>query len=683
MKKILAILLAFTLAFSCLAGCGGKKTSNEDTADKQTENTEQPREVAKVSYHKAAESFAGGSGTKEDPFQISEVGHLVLLNDMLKKEAGEVNFDKTYVEGHFILTADIMMNDTSDFANWSTTAPEYGWEPIGVVGAYFGGVLDGNGHKIIGMFMDVDGAQTEAAPDNYGLFSALEGTVKNLTIEQSYICASGSASYVGTIVGSEYVDAEIENCSADTKIEIYQVASAGGIIGSGGSITSCHFSGNITQLNNGFSEIGGITGSGGTIADCIFSGALVGNGHTGGIVGYGSNVKNSINKGTVSGDMAGGISGRVYAAGTNLEIENPQRAIENCINEGQVTGVTLAGGIVGWMGNDESDISMSVVGCENKGTVICDKSVAGIIGKLSVERSGMIKVEDCVNHTDITGKGTTGGVISDLNGAVLHQEGDVVITGCKNFGNVMSEDQYSGGIITSLLIMGDEIDFNLKVDNCSNEGAVQSTKYAGGILGFSNVGFNAEVSAEEMKFSDDTHVTLQNCSNSGSVTTTSSNSMAGGIVGVLGLGYIPTDVKNCVNTGAVKIDFTLTDDQIQESQGANWTEFYQIGGGIIGRIGDALKLTTAEGVETSADNVNAKKADINIVGCNSTGTISAPDYSNILNQWEKPLYVNYLGGIIGQCSATDGYAFSVKDCTYSNIERGLGIPDYSDVGTKK
>lgn len=80
-----------------------------------------------------------------------------------------MNFDKTYVEGHFILTADIMMNDISDFANWSTSAPEYGWEPIGVVGAYFGGVLDGNGHKIIGMFMDVDGAQTEGA-DNYGLF---------------------------------------------------------------------------------------------------------------------------------------------------------------------------------------------------------------------------------------------------------------------------------------------------------------------------------------------------------------------------------------------------------------------------------------------------------------------------------------------------------------------------------
>lgn len=682
MKKILAILLAFTLVGSILTGCGNKKTSNDDKVDNQTENAEQPREVAKTSLHKAADSFAGGSGTKEDPFQISEVSHLVLLNDMLKKEAEEVNFDDTYVKGHFILTADIVMNELSDFANWSTVAPEYGWEPIGVVGAYFGGVLDGNGHKITGMFMDADGVQTETSPNYYGLFSKLEGTVKNLTVEQSYLRVSGSVSHVGTIAGGTF-DAVIENCSADTNIELYTVNTAGGITGSGGEITGCNFTGTITQLNDSFVHIGGISGDGGAVANCTFSGTLSGKGYTGGIVGYGGNVKNSVNKGTVSGDTVGGISARVYAAGTNQEIENPQRTIENCTNEGQVTGVTLAGGIVGWMGNDESDISMSVINCENKGSVNCDESVAGIIGKLSVERSGMIKIQNCTNHTDISGKGKTGGIISDVTGAVLHQEGDVVITGCKNLGNIISEGEYSAGIITYLLVMGDEVDLNVKVENCSNQGAVQSTSCAGGILGFSNVGFNAEVSAEEMEFSDDTHLTLNGCNNSGNITVTSSNSMVGGIVGVLGLGYIPTDVKNCVNTGAVKIDFTLTDEQIQESQGANWTEFYQIGGGIIGRIGDALKLTTAEGVETSADNVNAKKANIKISGCSSTGAISAPDYSFILNQWEKPLYVNYLGGIVGQCSATDGYAFSVKDCSYTNAERGLGIPDYSDVGTKK
>lgn len=684
MKKILTILLAVTLVFSCLTGCGGKKTTNDDTTDNQTENTEQPREVAKVSYHKAAESFAGGSGTKEDPFQISEVGHLVLLNDMLKKEADEVNFDKTYVEGHFVLTADIVLNDTSDFANWNTNAPEYGWEPIGVVGAYFGGVLDGNGHKITGMFMDVDGAQTEDSYGRFGLFSNLEGTVKNLTMEQSYICASGSASHVGTIVGSTFdADAVIENCNADTKIEIYHVASAGGIIGTGGNITGCQFSGTITQLNDGFSEMGGIVGSGGIVADCTFSGILTGNGNTGGIVGYGSNVKNSVNKGTVSGNVAGGISGRVYKVGTNLEIENPQCAIETCINEGQVTGAAIAGGIIGWMGNDESDISISVTGCENKGKVTCDEIVAGIIGKLSVERSGMIKVENCVNRVEISGKGNTGGIISDLTGAVLHQEGDVVISGCKNLATILSEDLYSAGILTYMTVIGSEVDLNLKISNCFNEGAVQSQSCAGGILGFSNVGFNAEVSAESIEFGDDTHVTLEDCHNSGTITVKTSNAMVGGIVGVYGLGYIPADIKNCVNIGTVKIDFTLTDEQIQEGQGSNWTEFYQIGGGIIGRIGDGLKLTTAEGVETSADNVNAKKADIKITGCRSTSAISAPDYSYILNQWEKPLYVNYLGGIIGQCSATDGYAFSVKDCSYSNAERGLGSEEYSDVGTKK
>lgn len=682
MKKLLAIILTFTLVGSVLTGCGNKKTSNDDKVDNQAENVEQPREVAKVSYHKAAESFAGGSGTKEDPFQISEVGHLVLLNDMLKTEAEEINFDKTYVEGHFILTADIVMNDTADFTNWSTAAPEYGWEPIGVVGVYFGGVLDGNGHKISGVFMDADGVQTETSPDYYGLFSKLEGTIKNLTVEQSYLRVSGSASHVGTIAGGT-LDAVIENCSTDTNIELYTVNTAGGITGSGGEINGCSFTGTITQLNDSFIHIGGISGDGGTVSDCTFSGTLSGKGYAGGIVGYGGNVKNSVNKGTVSGDTVGGISGRVYAAGTNQEIENPQRTIENCTNEGQVTGVTLAGGIVGWMGNDESDISMSVVGCDNKGSVNCDESVAGIIGKLSVERSGIIKIQNCTNHTDISGKGKTGGVVGEVTGAVLHQEGDVVISGCKNVGNIISEDMYSAGIITSLMVMGDEIDFDLKVENCSNEGEVQSTKYAGGILGFSNVGFNAEVSAEEMKISDDTHVSLQDCNNSGNIITKNSNSMAGGIVGVFGLGYIPTDIKNCVNTGTVKIEFTLTDEQIKESQGANWTEFYQIGGGIVGRIGDALKLTTAEGVETSADNVNAKKANIKISGCSSTGTISASDYSYILNQWDKPLYVNYLGGIIGQCSATEGYAFSVENCTYSNVERGLGISDYSDVGTKK
>lgn len=686
MKKILAILLSSMLLFSVLTGCGNKNNTdtNKDTSNDQMENKEQTREVAKVSYYKAAENFAGGSGTEADPFKISGVGHLVLLHEKLKKEEAETNFDDTYVKGYYILTADIILNDTSDFENWATTAPEYGWEPIGAGLSLnsFAGVLDGDGHKISGVFMDVDGVQTESSNDYYGLFAELKGTVKNLTVDMSYIRASGSVTEVGTIAGHAY-DAVIDNCNVDCIIELYSAKNVGGITGKDGTISNCSYKGTIKQLDESFVHIGGISGSNNDmIMNCEFSGTLNGKGYTGGIVGYGAKVKESVNKGTVSGETAGGISGRVYAAGTNAEIENPQYIIGNCVNEGKVGATSLAGGIVGWMGNDESDISISVINCQNKGQLTCDESVAGIIGKLSVERSGNIKIENCVNDADISNKGKASGIICDMTGAVLHQEGKVTVSGCKNMGDIVSEGQYSAGVVTYLTVIGDKVDLALTLDNCSNEGAIKSTQYAGGILGFSNIGYNAEVSAEGMNFSDSTKVTINKCNNSGSITTTSSNSMAGGIVGVLGLGYVPTEINNCVNSGSVSIEFTLTDEQIAEAQGSDWTEFYQIGGGIVGRIGDALKLTTAEGVETNADNVNTKSGDIVITGCKNIGKISAPDYSQILNRYDKPLYVNYLGGLVGQCSATDGYAFCIENCTYSGSERGLGDTEYPDFGTK-
>ena len=681
MKKTLSLILALMLVVSVLSGCGNESTDTAPTVP-QAESTGQSREVAEVSYHKAAENFAGGSGTEADPFQISEAGHLVLLHEMLKKEEAETNFDDTYVKGHYILTADIALNDTADFANWDTSAPQYGWEPIGAGLSLntFAGVLDGNGHKISGMFIDANSGKDQSY---YGLFAQMAGTVKNLTVEQAYICVSGGTAAVGTIAGStDYNEnAVIENCNAASEIKLSDHCEAGGIVGSasGSKVSDCSYSGSITQLDSADSYIGGICGSNGSIqgnpngiTNCVFSGTLSGNGTCGGIVGSGDNVADSTNKGNISGDRAGGIIGVLVTAGTDLEIENKQLTIENCKNEGTVVGKSLAGGIIAQITVNEAEIATTVRSCENNGQVSCDEAVAGIIGKLSVERSGNIQIENCINSADISGKGSASGIICDLSGGISHQEGNITLTGCKNTGAIVSEGQYSAGIVTYLTVIGDEVDFAFTVDNCTNEGAVKSTQYAGGILGFSNVGFNAEVSAESMNFSDSTKVVLNKCTNTGSITATSSNSMTGGIVGVLGLGYIPAEIRGCENSGDVAIDFTLTDDQIAEAQGSSWTEFYQIGGGIVGRIGDALKLTTAEGVETSADNVNAADGNIVISNCKSTGKISAPDYSSILNQWEKPLYVNYLGGVVGQCSATNGYAFRLESCSFTSPDKALG-----------
>lgn len=672
MKKTLSLIIALTLALSAFTACSGDSTDGTN-APKET------RPVADTTPYESAESFAGGSGTESDPFQISEVGHLVLLNKMLEKEEKETNFDDTYVKGHYVLTADISLNDTSDFANWSKTAPKYGWTPIGanVKSNSFAGVFDGANHKITGMFIDAVGTATS----NFGLFSKLsEATVKNLTVEQSYIRLSGDGA-CGTIAGNNF-KSSIENCKVNSVIELYNAIDAGGISGNNGIISNCTYAGTITQLDDNFSHIGGIVGDGDdVISNCEFTGTLTGKGYTGGIVGYGKAVENCTNKGTVTGETAGGIIGRIYEAGTDLELEVTQYTVKNCINEGKVNAKTLAGGIVGWFGNDESDISITVSGCENKGELTSEDSAAGIIAKLSVERSGLITIENCTNNVDISARNQVGGIIGAIHGGVVNQCGKAVVSGCKNLGNITAEEQDAAGIVSYMLILGNTTDLELTLDNCSNEGNVSAKNYAGGVIGFSNVGFNASTN-ESLNVSENTKLTINKCTNSGKIVTTTYNTMAGGIISVLGLGNIKTEIKDCVNTGEVAIEFTLTDEQIADLQGSDWTTIHQIAGGIVGRIGDALKLTVAETEKQSESNINTPDGKIQITGCQSTGKITAPDYSFILNKWEKPLFVNYLGGIVGQCSATDFYAFGTENCTYSNTDRGFGDVSYNDFGTK-
>ena len=86
MKKILAILLAFTLVGSVLTGCGDKKTSGDDKVDNQTENTEYSyvfRDLPEPKYITPAEQFAGGDGTENNPYQISNAAELALLHEKM------------------------------------------------------------------------------------------------------------------------------------------------------------------------------------------------------------------------------------------------------------------------------------------------------------------------------------------------------------------------------------------------------------------------------------------------------------------------------------------------------------------------------------------------------------------------------------------------------------------------
>lgn len=533
MKRLLAYLMSSILLLILLAGCVGDLGAYQSPA----ESTAPPRQTTQTLRHEAAETFAGGSGTEDDPFQISEPGHLVLLHELMQKGNGYNNINNLdatddsydiYVYGHYILTDDIFLNDTADYDNWDQVAPIYGWDSIGTDLKFksFHGTLDGNGHKIVGMYIDGDISQRVKDPSGYitpgfGLFALLSGTVKNLIMEKAYICVSGYSSSAGLIAGeSNYnFSALIENCTVSGTIALYNSSDAGGVVGFGHkcSIIGCTSDVTIIQLDDGDGIIGGISGYGGSVDNCIFTGTLYGNDSVGGILGLGDLAKDCVNMGTIRGERAGGICGMAINRASAATIDEPLRKIENCINEGQITGTLIAGGILAEMSNERTDICMSVIGCENKGNVIGEEA-AGIIGRLSVDRAGAINVENCVNYADITGKGMTGGIICNLADGVKPLKGEVLISGCKNLGSIISNGQYSAGVITHFTVVEGATELQLTVESCVNEGTIQSTGYAGGILGFSNVDFDAEGSGIPVNISDHTVVIFRNCTNQGDVT---------------------------------------------------------------------------------------------------------------------------------------------------------------------
>ena len=77
-----------------------------------------------------APSFAGGTGTESDPYQIATADQLSILND-----------DSSYWDDHFVVTADIDLESCP-------------WSPVGTPDDPFTGSFDGGGFSISNLFID-------------------------------------------------------------------------------------------------------------------------------------------------------------------------------------------------------------------------------------------------------------------------------------------------------------------------------------------------------------------------------------------------------------------------------------------------------------------------------------------------------------------------------------------------
>ena len=78
--------------------------------------------------------FAGGDGSKEEPYHIETVEQLQEI--------------RNHTDKHFIQIANI---DASDTENWNDGE---GFEPIGDVTVKFIGSYDGSGYEISGLYID-------------------------------------------------------------------------------------------------------------------------------------------------------------------------------------------------------------------------------------------------------------------------------------------------------------------------------------------------------------------------------------------------------------------------------------------------------------------------------------------------------------------------------------------------
>ena len=298
-----------------------------------------------------------GSGTEEEPYQISTFVQLQFVSQM-----------PDYWDMHFVVTDDIVIG------------PGVSCIPIGNVSEHFNGVFDGNGHVIRGLH--VTGAEY------LGLFGIVGsyGLVENLGVEDAVIeCTVGSAGilagrndygkisncystgavnggdnsqFLGGLVGDNDGTNSISYCYSTAAITCaYNPSYLGGLLGSnGGSITHCYSTGSVSGGDSSHSLgglIGGNASFGCDIDNCYSTGAVTGGndcGNLGGLIGFHSNggINNDItisdcySTGAVtSGDSAGSVGGLV---GTK------NGPINNCYSVGKITLGTAPvnfGGLVG------------------------------------------------------------------------------------------------------------------------------------------------------------------------------------------------------------------------------------------------------------------------------------------------------------------------------------------------
>ena len=188
-----------------------------------------------------AQHYAGGSGTKNDPYLISNDKELAKL----ARDVNNGNTSQAFLGKYFKLTADIDLSG----GIWMPIGKYYNYGKDNGNNRLFFGKFDGNGHVIKNMHIQWEGTDAWSA---WGLFSTLQGssstnltTVTNLIIENAVVekkpgfSPYGPGYNVGVVAGEIYGNTELSNIiirgseikDNDETYEINRETKIGGIAG--------------------------------------------------------------------------------------------------------------------------------------------------------------------------------------------------------------------------------------------------------------------------------------------------------------------------------------------------------------------------------------------------------------------------------------------------------------------
>lgn len=323
----------------------------------------------------AATEFAGGTGTKADPYQIATA-------EQLAKLAADVNsgvYGKTHSGEYFVLMADLDLS-------------AHRWIPVGNgtnASSFhtFDGFFNGANHTISGLYVDESNEQYSA-----GLFGHVtltnaveEVTLQNLKVVNAYVKTEAvDPDGVGILAG-HLSNVKVRNCEVSGTVEGSE--NAGGMIG-------------IASYAN--------------VKECMADVQVTGKGRTGGMTGndYQGYYAKCQAKGKVNGGWCtGGFVGVLFVSSE----------VEYCKSEAEVRAYDWnCGGFAGYLEED-----VQIKNCVATGDVI--STVTNVLPKVSGFAGTVLTSSITDSHA--TGK-VTGGITDCPAGGFVGSNERATVSGC-------------------------------------------------------------------------------------------------------------------------------------------------------------------------------------------------------------------------------------------------------------